>query len=153
MKSTNHEISRRLALSSAGIGIAAFAASGQALPAGMTAAEKANVDVVNAFCAAWPSHDLAKIMAFFADNCAYRVTETREPAKGREAVTETIRGFLDRVIEFKVMDAFARGPMVFNERTDRFNGGPLKSWHGVGVFFLKDGKIAEWYDYTIAIER
>jgi hypothetical protein len=23
----------------------------------------------------------------------------------------------------------------------------------VGVFFLKDGKIVEWYDYTIAMER
>jgi limonene-1,2-epoxide hydrolase len=153
MKPIHREISRRSALSTTGIGIAALAVTSRASAAEMTAAEKANVDVVNAFCAAWPSHDLAKIMSFFADNCAYRVTETQEPAKGRDAVTEKIKGFLDRVIEFKIMDAFARGPMVFNERTDRFSGGPLKSWHGVGVFFLKDGKIVEWYDYTIAIER
>jgi len=137
----------------AGLGLAALAASGPASAAGMTAAETANADIVNAFCAAWPSHDLAKIMAFFAGNCAYRLTETREPAKGRDAVTEQIKGFLDRVVEFKVMDVWAKGPMVFNERTDRFAGGPLKSWHGVGVFFLKDAKIVEWYDYTIAIER
>ena len=43
--------------------------------------------------------------------------------------------------------------MVFNERVDHFSSGQLKSWHGVGVFFLKDGKIVEWYDYTIAMER
>jgi hypothetical protein len=24
---------------------------------------------------------------------------------------------------------------------------------GVGVFFLRDGKILEWYDYTISMER
>jgi len=29
----------------------------------------------------------------------------------------------------------------------------LRSWHGVGVFFLKGGKIVEWYDYTISIDR
>jgi len=29
----------------------------------------------------------------------------------------------------------------------------LRSWRGVGVFFLKDGKIVEWYDYTISTER
>jgi hypothetical protein len=23
----------------------------------------------------------------------------------------------------------------------------------VGVFFLRDGKIVEWYDYTISMER
>jgi limonene-1,2-epoxide hydrolase len=43
--------------------------------------------------------------------------------------------------------------MVVNERIDRFSKFQLKSWHGVGVFFLKDGKIVEWYDYTIAAER
>ena len=44
--------------------------------------------------------------------------------------------------------------MVFNERIDYFApGGRLKSWHGVGVFFVKDGKIVEWQDFTIAIER
>ena len=44
-------------------------------------------------------------------------------------------------------------PMVINERIDSFSGGPLKAWRGVGVFFLKDGKIVEWYDYTISMDR
>ena len=43
--------------------------------------------------------------------------------------------------------------MVINERIDRFSGGPLKAWHGVGVFFVKDGKIVEWYDYAISMDR
>ena len=147
-----HTIGRRGFLA-AGAGVA-FA--GLASPAGaaeMTADERANVKTVNDFCAAWPSHDLAKVMAFFADNGAYRMTETMEPAKGRDAVTARVKSIIDRVDKFEVLDTFARGPMVINERIDRFSGGPLKAWHGVGVFFLKDGKIVEWYDYTITMDR
>jgi limonene-1,2-epoxide hydrolase len=141
-------MTRRQAISTA---IAAGAVSLQA--ADLTTAEKANLQIVNDFCAAWPSHDLSKLMSFFADNCAYRVTEAQEPNKGKEAVEARIKSFLDRVIRFQVLDTWAKGPMVFNERIDSFSSGALKSWHGTGVFFLKDGKIVEWYDYTIAIER
>jgi limonene-1,2-epoxide hydrolase len=119
----------------------------------MTADELANVKLVNDFCSAWPSHDLAKVMAFFADNGAYRMTETMEPAKGRDAVTGRVKSIIDSVVKFDVRDTWARGPMVINERIDSFSGGPLKAWHGVGVFFVKDGKIVEWYDYTITMDR
>jgi limonene-1,2-epoxide hydrolase len=133
------------------IATAGFADRGEA--AELTPAEKANVQLVNDFCAAWPSHDLARILSFFADNGAYRMTEAVEPAKGREAMATRIKSFLDRVERFEVLETFARGPMVFNERIDHFAGGPMKAWHGVGVFFIKDGKIVEWYDYTISIDR
>jgi limonene-1,2-epoxide hydrolase len=136
----------------AGLGAAA-GLSTQLQAADMSAAEKANIQIVNDFCAAWPAHDVAKIMSYFADNCAYRVTETQKPYEGREAVTGRVKAFINSVKEFKVLDTWAKGPMVFNERIDSFSGAQLKSWHGVGVFFLKDGKIVEWYDYTIAIER
>jgi limonene-1,2-epoxide hydrolase len=132
-------------------GVAAFVRQAEA--AEMTADERANVKVVNDFCAAWPSHDVSKIMAFFADNGAYRMTETMEPAKGRDAVTARVKSIIDRVVKFDVLDTWARGPMVINERIDSFSGGPLKAWHGVGVFFVKDGKIVEWYDYTITMDR
>jgi limonene-1,2-epoxide hydrolase len=138
----------------AGAGVAALNAFGTPVGAAeLTAAESANVQVVTDFCAAWPSHDLDKLMAFFADAGAYRMTETMEPAKGREAVAARIKGILNQVVKFEVLETFARGPMVINERIDRFSGGQLKTWRGVGVFFLKDGKIVEWYDYTIAMER
>jgi limonene-1,2-epoxide hydrolase len=147
-------LTRRRALTATGTGIAAaFASSRSAQAAAWTTAEKANVQIVNDFCASWPGHDLDKVMSFFADNAAYRVSETLEPVKGKEAVRARIKGFLDRVKEFEVLETVAKGPMVFNERIDRFTGGPLKSFHGVGVFFLKDGKIVEWYDYTIALDR
>jgi limonene-1,2-epoxide hydrolase len=141
---------RRNALAVIGLG-----ALGTAIPAAaeVTPAEKANIQAVNAFIASWPAHDAAKIMSFFAENCAYRMTETMEPNKGREAVTNRITTLAPTVEGFEVLDTWARGPMVINERIDRFTSGTLKSWHGVGVFFLRDGKIVEWYDYTIAMER
>jgi limonene-1,2-epoxide hydrolase len=141
-------------LSAATAGIAAtFALTGKANAAEWTPAERANAQIVTDFCAAWPSHNLEKVISFFAENGAYRVSETQEPVKGKQAVSDRIKSFLDRVERFEVLDTLAKGPMVFNERIDHFTGGPLKSWHGVGVFFLKNGKIVEWYDYTIALDR
>jgi limonene-1,2-epoxide hydrolase len=148
--------SRRTFLSATALGAAATFAPALLEAAPPSAAEQANIKVVTDFCAAWAGHDLNKVMSFFADTCAYRVSETNEPIKGRDAVTATIKGFLDRVVRFEVLDTSAKGPMVFNERIDHFTPGekmPLKSWHGVGVFFLKGGKIAEWQDYTISMER
>ena len=153
MSQENGKLNRRRFLAT-GAGLATVA--GFARPADaaeMTADEKANVKIVSDFCGAWPSHDLAKVMAFFADNGAYRMTETMEPAKGKDAVTARVKSIIDRVEKFEVLDTWARGPLVMNERIDRFSGGPLKAWHGVGVFFLKDGKIVEWYDYTISMDR
>lgn len=146
-------LSRRTALGLSGAGFVGLVSSPKLNAADWTPAERANVQVVNDFCAAWPSHDLAKVLSFFADDAAYRMSERQEPAKGHQAVSDKINGFLHNVVRFEVLDTFARGPMVFNERIDHFQDLGLKSWHGVGVFFLRDGKIAEWYDYTIAAER
>ncbi len=147
-------MTRRSAFLQSSAALAALAGlRGAARAAELSAAEKANIQVVNDFCAAWPSHNLDRVMSFFADNCAYRVTEAQEPNRGRQAVTNRIQSFIGQVERFEVLETFAKGPMVFNERRDHFTGGPLKMWHGVGVFFLKDGKIVEWYDYTISIDR
>jgi len=137
-----------------GFSLAALAGIGaHANAAELTPSEKANVQVVTDFCGAWPSHNVDRVMSFFAENCAYRVTETMEPNKGRQAVRDRIQSFINQVERFDVLETLAKGPMVFNERHDHFTGGPLKMWHGVGVFFLKDGKIVEWYDYTISLDR
>ena len=153
MNNTERGVDRRAFLA-AGLGVAAVAGiSRQANAAEPSVLEKANMQIVKDFCAAWPSHDLEKILAFFSDNGAYRMTETMEPAKGREALTARIKTIINNVDRFEILDTFARGPMVVNERIDRFSNFQLKSWHGVGVFLIKDGKIVEWYDYTISSER
>ena len=153
METTAHTIDRRMFLAS-GLGVAAATGLARSADAAEPSAmEKANMQIVKDFCAAWPSHDLEKILAFFPDNGAYRMTETMEPAKGRDALTARIKTIINNVNQFEILDTWARGPMVVNERIDRFSNFQLKSWHGVGVFFVKDGKIVEWYDYTIASER
>ena len=153
MSNTRSGTNRRKFLA-IGLGAVALAGGGgTAEAAEPSALEQANMQVVKAFCAAWPSHDLEKILSFFADNGAYRMTETMEPAKGRDALAARIRTIINNVDRFEILDTFARGPMVVNERIDRFSNFQLKSWHGVGVFFLKNGKIVEWYDYSIESER
>ena len=131
------------------LGLTLLAGAANAAPATMSELEKANLKLVDDFCAAWPAHDLTKIMAFFSDTPAYRQSEGQAPAVGHDAVTAKIGAFVGNVTQFEVHDRWARGPMVINERTDHFTGMKLKRWHGVGVFLVKEGKIVEWYDYTM----
>ena len=137
----------------AGAGAMALTAIAKAASAAeLTLEEQSNVQLVNDFCAAWPSHDLDTIMGFFADDGAYRMTETTELADGRDAVSARIQTIINKVDRFEVLDTFARGPMVINERIDYFSDFTIKTWQGVGVFFIRDGKIVDWYDYTIKME-
>jgi limonene-1,2-epoxide hydrolase len=123
------------------------------LGADSTAVEKANVKTVNDMCAAWVAPlDFDRIGRFLADDCVFRASETSPPVKGREAIIESLKRMLATAqrAEIQVVQSFAKGPIVFNERFDRFTMGERKiDWHGVGVFFLKDGKIAEWSDFAI----
>ncbi|MBV9503456.1 MAG: nuclear transport factor 2 family protein [Acidobacteriia bacterium] len=122
-----------------------------AIAAEPTAAEKANLALVADFCAAFGTRDMAKIASFLDVNCSYRVTETSMPAVGTAAL-DRIKSYVERSsqINFQILDSWARGPMVINERIDSFtrsDGSP--AYHLVGVFFIRDGKIAEWTDYAI----
>jgi len=153
MAPTKPTIDRRRFLAA---GAGAIALASMANPANATeptSAEQTNIQIVNDFCATWPSHDLGKVMAFFADDGAYRMTETTPLADGRDAVATRIQSIINNVDRFEVLDTFARGPMVINERIDHFSNFALKTWHGVGVFFIREGKIVDWYDYTISMEQ
>ena len=145
---------RRTFLTLAGAALAGAGASATLdAAADPTPAERANMKAVTDFCAAFSADDVDRIMSFMADPCSYRVTEAQDPIKGFAAVKERIAGLVKVADRFEVLDTFARGPMVFNERIDHFAPGfRLRTWHGVGVFFLKDGKIAEWQDFTISTE-
>lgn len=150
MKDDNPSNRRGFMVAAGAVALAGMARSTHA--AELTADEEANIQLVNDFCAAWPNHDIDELVGFFADDGAYRMTETTELADGRGAVSERIGSFLENVDRFEVIDTFARGPMVINERIDYFSNFAIKSWHGVGVFFIREGKIVDWYDYTIKME-
>ena len=149
--------SRRAFLATAGIGALtplAFAATASA--AEWTAAEKANVQLVAEFCASWSTRDLQRVFPHFAGSGVYRMSETTPPVTGHAGLTERLGSWIqssDRIV-FEILDTYAKGPMVINHRIDRFESKtrPL-TWEGVGVFFIKDGKIREWHDYTIKVTR
>jgi limonene-1,2-epoxide hydrolase len=148
MTFSKREVTRRRAITAATLGTLAAGYPLSLRAAKPTAQEKANIQVVKDFCEAWPAHDVGKIMSYFADNCAYRPLETMETAKGREAVENEIKRFVNNVERFEILETWARGPMVINQRIDHFTGFQIKAWHGTGVFFLKSGRIVEWFDYT-----
>jgi limonene-1,2-epoxide hydrolase len=146
---------RRQFLAATGAGALALVGGAKVEAAEWTDAERANVKTVTDFCAAWSTRDMAKVLAFLADDCVYRMTETTAPANGHDGVISRLKSYVegsDRV-QFRVLDTFATGPIVINHRIDQFVSSRPLTWEGVGVFFVKDGKIKEWSDYTIRTQR
>ena len=122
-----------------------------------TAEQKATAQLVTDFCASWSTRDLKQILPRLSNDCIYRMSETIPAVAGHAGVTEKLGEWMtssDLGIEFKVLDTWAAGPMVMNHRIDSFKSTkrPL-TWEGIGVFFVKDGKIKEWSDYTIRVQR
>jgi limonene-1,2-epoxide hydrolase len=149
-------IERRAFLRAAGFGAAAIVASADvAEAAGWSEAEKANVKTVTDFCAAWATRDMSRVLPFLADDCVYRMSETTPPASGHEGVNTRLKSYVEssKQVEFRVIETFAAGPIVINHRIDRFVSDRPLTWEGVGVFFVKDGKIKEWSDYTSRTQR
>jgi limonene-1,2-epoxide hydrolase len=152
----SNETSRRAFLGAAGLGAGALlAVANSAAAADPGPAEQANVKVVKDFCAAWSTRDMARILPFLADDCVYRMTETTPPANGHDGVIQRLKQWVDdsSLVEFKILDSMAAGPIVMTRRIDRFLTKQPLTWEGVGVFFVKDGKIKEWTDYTIRVQR
>ena len=155
---SDNQVDRRAVLgTAAGLGaLMTLTTAGSAQAAELSDAEKANVKLVGDFCAAWATRDFAKILPFLADDSSYRMSETTPAVTGHAGVRERLGSWIDssQQIEFKILDTYAKGPMVVNHRIDRFvsTTRPL-TWEGVGVFFVKDGKIKEWSDYTVRMER
>ena len=85
------------------------------------------------------------------------MSETTPPVTRPAGLTERLGSWMqssDRIM-FEILETFtSKGPMVINHRIDTFASKtrPL-TWEGVGVFFVKDGKIQEWSDYTIRVVR
>lgn len=146
---------RRAVLGAATAGAAMLAAfAGKAQAAEWTELEKANVKLVNDFLAATKPKDIASALVYLAPDCAYRMTEAFPFDKGYEAITKRLAPFVDNAtaIDLKVLETFVSGPIVINHRIDRFTSAtnPLL-FEGVGVFFVQNGKIKEWTDYTIKV--
>ena len=131
--------------------------AGRADAAQLTAQERTNLDVVSGFCKAWATRDPKQILAFFADDGIYRMSETTPPVTGPAGILQRLGSWIessDKGIEFEIVQSWAKGAIVVNHRIDRFLSStrPL-TWEGVGVFYVTNGKIKEWSDYTIRMQR
>ena len=145
---------RRAFLAELGAGAAVSAAIGDRLfAAELSAAEKANVKLIDEMYAAWTSLELpAKISAFFTEDCLFRASVNAPVTKGFAGILDDFKRVTTggQRIEFKVIETFAKGPVVVHDRSTRFVS-PERSREGrvVAAFVMKDGRIAEWTDYPV----
>jgi limonene-1,2-epoxide hydrolase len=106
--------------------------------------------VVTEFCKLWADPDPEQILSQFTDDAVYH-NIPMPPAEGKEAIKGFLAMMLDGFdgIDFQVHRQLSQGDVVMNERTDvmrRTNGGKLEL-PVMGVFEVRDGRIAAWRDY------
>ena len=96
-----------------------------------------------------PSPDAKRLGSYFTDDAVYHNIPLA-PISGREAIEKTLGGMgaAMQSAGWVVKHQLAAGNVVMNERVDRFTAGGKKvEVPVVGVFELRDGKIAAWRDY------
>ena len=107
-------------------------------------------EVVTEFCKKWASPDPAELAGYFTDDGVYH-NIPMDPVQGPDAIREFIAGFTAAFdgIDFQVHRQLSDGSVVMNERTDRMRriGGGEIELPVMGVFEVRDGKIAVWRDY------
>lgn len=107
-------------------------------------------ETVRGMIAACEARDLEKVLSFFHTDAIYHNIPI--PAvQGHEAIRGMLAGFLDAAtkVEWKIHHTMSNGKdLVMNERTDCFDlpAGRLEL-PVMGVFEVRDGKIAAWRDY------
>lgn len=116
--------------------------------------ETANEDLVTRFCKAWELRDVEKLLPFLADDLVYQMFEGRPDLIGVEAFRNEIGPWLSRLerVEWEILRSQAIGPLVINDRIDRFIAGPGGRdmvFRIAGIFVVQDGRIVLWRDYNI----
>jgi limonene-1,2-epoxide hydrolase len=107
-------------------------------------------DVVNRFIEAIERKDVDAAVALTADTISYENMPI-SPIVGRDGLAATLRAFLDPAVEvdWKILRQLEVGPVVVNERLDRFRIGD--GWIELpvaGVFEIDgNGQITLWRDY------
>ena len=152
-KSTNH-VTRRKFLATGSVGTMAAISMPYQVDASQPALEEQeNISVVNGFCATFlVPFDWDKMASFLTTDCKYRASQNIPLVEGPKAIVDFLKTFGDNATsaEFEILDTWARGPIVVNERIDRFTL-PDTTFDipVIGIFYLVDGKIAEWTDFVV----
>lgn len=121
---------------------------------GPTALEAANIDLVTRFCLEWATRDVEKLAPYLADDLVYQMFEKRPDLVGLPAFRRELQPFLTGLarVDWEVRRSFAIGQVVINDRVDHFiapPGGRSMHFEIVGLFVVRDGKIALWRDYRL----
>jgi len=153
------QLDRRMLLAGAGaLGFGALAfAGGHDRPVedvDTAEVEAANEDLVNRFCAAWAARDVEQLVPFLADDLVYQMFEGRPDLIGIDAFRAEIGPFLARLerVDWEVLRSRVIGPLVINDRIDRFyagEGGRDMVFQVAGIFVVQNARIVLWRDYNI----
>ena len=107
------------------------------------------IEVVREFCAAWEARDQARILDAFTEDGVYH-NIPMQPAAGKDAIKAVLGMILGQASEvsFEIVNIVASGDVVMTERVDTFVMGERTiALPVMGVFEVRDGKIAAWRDY------
>jgi limonene-1,2-epoxide hydrolase len=116
--------------------------------------EKANVKVVEDFCGAWAKKDFDTMASSLADNCSHRINQASPPIVGKETLMTRFKDELGKIdFDLKILKAVVLGPVVLTQREDKIgsvNGNPPRTLRiAAGMFFVDNGKIADWTDFEL----
>ena len=118
----------------------------------LTPEEKANIQTISSFVAAWNAKDAAKVMSFFAKDARFSVGEVgKTPAFQKPDFAGMIQGAASIKMTITPGTTWAHGPVVTHERVDDIRLGPNGRIAGryIAVFTLREGKIVDFTDYTL----
>ena len=93
--------------------------------------------------------DVEEFMSYFTEDAVWWNAPWKE-IRGREAIGETLRKGAERMkaLPWEIRHIVAEGNLVVTERIDNFQVGSKRiSVPTLGIFELRDGKIAAWRDY------
>lgn len=160
MTPTNNDLTRRAMMMSTAFGaLAVISGPARAAPSG-TDQERAAIQLVSDFLAAWVSRDANRIAAFAADDIVFKGTPNDAEVKGKPAFTDTTARFLGLELANKLTFAErpdriyamggAAGTVVLALRTDVFtNSGKHVQVPLVGAFWVVGNKLKAWYDFPL----
>ncbi len=111
----------------------------------------ANTDLVTEFVDSWQSMDVEKMLSYFTDDAVYINIPIDPPNHGKEEIRAVLEEFMGvaEAMDFIILhQGETPDGLVLNERNDRFLvNGKWIELPVMGIFEIRDGKIAAWRDY------
>lgn len=114
----------------------------------------ANEQIVHDFIASWATNDVDKVLSYVTEDCFYHNVPLA-PIQGKAKMREFLAPFFkeDAIttnfeLKPEILQTVSEGSAVLEERIDHYVVGKSR-FHipVVGVYEIRDGKIAVWKDY------